>query len=73
MDFLTLLIVYCLIFVVGSLCILYRDAKVLNTGPFGALRNLLIEVNSRTAFHLTSYGVLMFIYLLLSVVKLRCY
>lgn len=43
MDFLTLLIVYCLIFVVGSLCILYRDAKVLNTGPVGALRNLLIE------------------------------
>ena len=51
MDFLTLLIVYCLIFVVGSLCILYRDAKVLNTGPVGALRNLLIEVNSRAAFH----------------------
>lgn len=45
MDFLTLIIVYCLLFIAGSLCILYRDAEVLNRGPIGALRNIVLEVS----------------------------
>ena len=39
-----MVIVYCVVFVVGCLCILYRDAKILTTGPVGMLRNILVEV-----------------------------
>ena len=44
MDFLSLLVVYCILFVVGCLCILYRDAKVLNTGLIGGLRSHISQV-----------------------------
>ena len=58
MDFLSLLVVYCILFVVGSLCILYRDAKVLNTGLIGDLRSHISQVRiiaSRFSVYVTLY------------------
>ncbi|XP_045213186.2 palmitoyltransferase ZDHHC4-like [Mercenaria mercenaria] len=43
MEFLPLLITYCVLFIVGSLCLLYRDSALLCTGPIGALRQILTE------------------------------
>ncbi|XP_060586128.1 palmitoyltransferase ZDHHC4-like [Ruditapes philippinarum] len=43
MELLSLLVVYCALFIVGSLCLLYRDSAVLSSGPIGVLRQSLTE------------------------------
>ncbi|XP_052785908.1 palmitoyltransferase ZDHHC4-like isoform X1 [Mya arenaria] len=47
MDFLLMLIIYCILFIVGTLCVLYRDAQLLNSGPIGVLKDFVIETFNR--------------------------
>ncbi|KAL4239767.1 putative palmitoyltransferase zdhhc4 [Mactra antiquata] len=47
MDLLLMLLVYIVLFIVGTLCMLYRDSAILCTGPIGLFREIVSESISR--------------------------